>query len=277
MLAPRYVVFSALEGSLLGATSQSWTLAADALAELERRHVPLVLVTRGTRARLEPLRRKINHGHPFITESGGGLFLPDGYFPMHLEQAERVGRYFCVAFAQPYGRVTTALKEIAAEAGASVVGYSQMSNREIARNTGQTQREAELDRLREFSERFFFAGDAEAAAQRLLQSAVRHGWVAIPGNPFWELRSANHGHEARAVRYLMRLYRKALRSRLSSVGIGSTARDSSLLSAVDQAVVLPLKDHQFDPQLLSLLPHEHRGPAPGPEGWNSAVLELLGR
>ena len=47
-----------------------------------------MLLTRGTRAQLELLRRKIEHAHPFITEGGGGLFLPDGYFSLRLEGAE---------------------------------------------------------------------------------------------------------------------------------------------------------------------------------------------
>lgn len=275
MLAPRYVIFSALEGTLLRPASQPWTQAADALAELEHRHVPLVLATRGTRAQLEPLRRKLEHGHPFLTESGSGLFLPDGYFSLPLEKAVRTGRYFCVPFAQPYARVTEALKEIAAEVGANVVGYSQMSVRDVARNTGQSLGDAKLDCQREFSERFFFAGNAEADARRFQECAARRGWEAVPGDPFWEIRSAGGPHEPRAVRYLMRLYRTSLRSRLSSVGIGSVAEDLPLLSAVDRVVQLPQKNDHFDATLVSRFPGATRGSAAGPAGWNAAVLQLI--
>jgi mannosyl-3-phosphoglycerate phosphatase family protein len=275
MLAPRFVVFSALKGVLLDAASLSWTLAADALGELERRHVPLVLVTPRTRAWIEPVRRKIEHGHPFITESGGGLFLPDGYFSLPIAEGVRVGRYFCVRFAQPYEQVREALKDIAEEAGASVVGYSQMNIREVARNTSQSQRDAELDCHREFSERFFFAGESEGAARRFRECAARRGWEAIPGDPFWELRSGGDNHVARAVRYLMRLYRTAQRSRLISVGIGSTARDWSLLSSVDHPIALPLKDREYDASILARLPQASLQMAAGPEGWSKAVLGLL--
>ena len=90
-----------------------------------------------------------NTSHPFVTENGGGLFLPDGYFALHLEGAARVARYFCVPFGRPYAEAAAAVQEIAALADAAAVGYAQMSIREIANNTHQSQPLAELDRQRE--------------------------------------------------------------------------------------------------------------------------------
>jgi mannosyl-3-phosphoglycerate phosphatase family protein len=231
------------------------------------------LVSIGTRAELEPLRRKIEHGHPFITESGGGLFIPDGYFAKRLEGAVRHGRYFSVAFGRPYADAVTAAEELAEESGANIVGYAQMTAREIARNTGESLRQAELARQREFSERFFFAGGSEAVLAKFERQAREHGWDAIPGDPFWELRSGND--EGRALRHLMRLLRDSLHTRLRAVAIGSSARDLPLLSAADQAVVLPRRAGEFDPLLSSRLAKGIQGDASGPAGWNQAVLKAL--
>src|SRR5579871_866855 len=115
MLPSTRVIFTVLEGALLDPKSQSWSAAAEALAEIERRRVPLILVTSGTRAELEAFRTKIGHGHPFVTESGGGLFLPDGYFTQKLHGAVRVGRYFCVPFGRPYAEAAEAVEELAKE------------------------------------------------------------------------------------------------------------------------------------------------------------------
>jgi mannosyl-3-phosphoglycerate phosphatase len=273
MLPPTRVIFTALEGSLLDSRSQSWLPAGEALDEIARRRVPLVLVSSGTRAELEPLRRKIENGHPFITESGGGLFIPDGYFAKRLEGAVRQGRYFCVAFGRPFADAVAAAEELAEQSGASIVGYAQMTAREIARNTGESLRQAELARQREFSERFFFAGGSEAVLAKFERQAREHGWDAIPGDPFWELRSGNN--EARALRHLMRLLRDALHTRLRAVAIGSDARDLTLLSAADQAVVLPRRAGEFDPLLSSRLAKGIQGDASGPAGWNQAVLKAL--
>jgi predicted mannosyl-3-phosphoglycerate phosphatase (HAD superfamily) len=167
------------------------------------------------------------------------------------------------------------VEEIASEAGASVVCFSQMSAREIARNSGGSPREAELARQGEFSELFFFAGEAEKAAQRFSEIARERGWETIPGDPFWELRSRVMRNGGPAARYLMGLYRKSLRVRLRSVGIGSQAEDLCFLSAMDTAVVLPRHKGEFDPELISKLPRATRAEKAGPPGWSQALHKIL--
>ena len=100
----------------------------------------------------------------------------------------RYGRYFCVPFARSHSETATAVQEIAGEADADVVAFSQMSPREIARNTGRSTQDAEQYRQREFSEIFFFAGETGRSAARFTQIAREKGWEAIRGEPFWELR-----------------------------------------------------------------------------------------
>jgi mannosyl-3-phosphoglycerate phosphatase len=270
MLPPRVVIFTAVHREFLDSRSD---LISAALAEIERQRVPLVLSTMGTRAQLELFRRRIGHGHPFLTEHGGGLFIPDGYFALHLEGAKRIGRYFCVPFGRSHSEASAAVEEIAAEAGASVVRYAEMSTPAVARNTGESLREAEVSRQREFSERFFFVGNVEAASTRFAQIAQKLNWKCRLGDPFCELYSGND--EACAVRHLMSVYRKALRSRIRSVAIGCAAEDVSLLSAADHAVVLPHNGNRFDPALASHLSRAARDDTPGPAGWSKAVARIL--
>jgi mannosyl-3-phosphoglycerate phosphatase family protein len=273
MLPPTRVVFTAVEGALVDSRGRSWQAAEEALEELARRRVPLIMVTSGTRAELEPLRRKMENGHPFITESGGGLFIPDGYFDRHLEGAVRDGRYFVVAFGRPYEETAAAAEEIAEESGASIVGYAQMTAREISRNTGESIHEAERARKREFSERFFFAGGSEKIIGKFEREASKGGWNAVRGEPFWELRSGND--EGRALKHLMKLLRDSLHTKLRAVAIGTSARDLPLLAAADHAVALPQRGHDFDPVLSSRLPKALTGEAAGPVGWNQAALKAL--
>ena len=276
MLAPRQIIFTAVEGALDHPAPRSPSEVFEALQALAHRGVPVVLSSHGTRAQMEPLRRKLQHGHPFLTESGGGLFIPDGYFNLRLEGATRAGRCFCVPFARPHAEAAAALQEIASEAGASVVGFSQLSSREIARNSGASPKEAELSRQREFSEIFFFAGETVKAPRRFSEIARARGWEAIPGDPFWAIRALQMQSGEPAPRYLMGIYRKSLRVRLRSVGIGSQAQDLHLLSATDTAVVLPRRPGEFDEALMSQLPRALRGDQPGPAGWSQAIMKVLG-
>lgn len=273
MSPPRVVIFT--PSNLLGSANNIAPAASEALLEIERRNVPLILSTRGTRAQLEALRRKIEHGHPFITEAGGGLFIPDGYFALRLEGAKRAGRYLCVPFGRSAEEAGAAVEDIAREAGAEVVRYTEMTAREIARNTGMPERDAQASREREFSERFFFAGNADLAFPSFEKLATERHWHIRRAEPFWELSSGND--EGKAVRYLMRLYRQALRSGIRSVGIGASFEDLSLLAASDQAFILPESGGRFDDQLLAKLPNSVKIATPGASGWNQKVLDILSR
>jgi mannosyl-3-phosphoglycerate phosphatase len=273
MLAPRVVIFT--PSNLLESANNVAPAASEALLEVERRNAPLVLATRGTRAQLEPLRRKIGHAHPFITEGGGGLFFPDGYFALRLEGAVRAARYLCVPFGRSSQEASGAAEDIARQARAEIVRYAEMSAREIARNTGMTERDAQASREREFSERFFFAGNADLAVQSFEKIAKEQNWQIRRCEPFWELWSGND--EGKAVRYLMRLYRQALRSPIRSVGIGASFEDLSLLAASDQAFILPATGGRFDDQLLSKLPNSAKIDLPGASGWNQILLDVLSR
>jgi mannosyl-3-phosphoglycerate phosphatase family protein len=278
MLAPRQIIFTAVDNLFLNAAGEDWEAASDAIAKLGRHGIPLILCSSGTRAQIDSLRRKIQHGHPFMTESGSGLFIPDGYFNLRLEGGTRVGRNFCVPFARPQAEAAAALPEIAEEAGASAVGFSQMSLREIARNSGLSTHDAELYRQREFGEFFFFAGEREKTTRRFLQIAKEKGWEALPGAPFWELRGPlKQGGATNGVQYLMAIFRKALHGRQRSVGIGSGPSDLYFLSAADVAVVVPPEESNPGEGRPSWLPRASRTEQAGLAGWSEAVLRLLER
>jgi mannosyl-3-phosphoglycerate phosphatase len=277
LLAPRHLIFSALEGALVDARTGSSTDAEEALSELERRHVPLILVTSQTRAEIEPLRRKLQHGHPFITESGGGIFFPDGYFNVKIPGAVRNGRYLCIAQGQPYDAVCTALDEIAEECGVGVAGFHHMSPREIAGNTGVRPRDAELARTREFDEPFFFTAADEAAIARFVETANQHGYNARRSGMFWHFSAGCD--PSRAIRSVTQLFRDSTRSKLRSVGIGANAEDFVWLRATDHSILLPslLPAGSVDSELLKTGHAKSMisGDAPGPAGWNAAILNIL--
>jgi mannosyl-3-phosphoglycerate phosphatase len=273
VLPANLIVFTDLDGTLLDHHTYSWVAAEEALAELERRRVPLVFVTSKTRAEVEVLQRKVGRLEPFITENGGGIFIPHGYFPQRIEDAFTVGRYHCVALARPYAEIVEDLDAIAEEAEASIVGFHQMSAKEIAQNTGLPLKQAELARHREFDEPFFFAGAGEDRIQRFVHLAKLRKIEIVRGGRFWHAFSGSD--KGRAVKHLMKLYRAALRSRQRAIGLGDSANDLPMLAAVDVAVLVAKPDGSHDPEVVRKLPRATRTSAPGPAGWNEAVLRLF--
>jgi mannosyl-3-phosphoglycerate phosphatase len=278
LLAPRHLIFTALEGALVDPRTDSFAGAEEALSELDRRKIAFVLLTSRTREQIEPLRRKLGHNHPFVTENGGGIFFPDGYFSLRIPGAVRTARYLSIAQGRPYAEVCEALDDLAEECAVGVAGFHHMSLREIAENTGLRPRNAELARAREFDEPFYFTSADDKAIARFVETARERGFDTRRGPTFWHLSSRCDA--ARAVRSLARLFREATHIKLRLVGIGGGEEDLAWLRAVDLAILLPDSREAAKPsENLQEIPGGTRtivmGDAPGPVGWNKAILNII--
>jgi mannosyl-3-phosphoglycerate phosphatase len=273
MVPAHIVFFTDLDGTLLDQRTFSWRQASAALHELDRRKVPLVFCTSKTRAEVEFLRRKTGNAHPFISENGGGLYIPHGYFPQRIPGGVTVKTYHCIALARPYAEMTAALEEIAAEAGVEAVGFHELSAREIAENSGLDLQQAQLAKQREYDEPFFLAGATPKKEDAFVRLACERKLEVVRGTRFWHLHAGSD--KGRAVRELMKHYRTAWRARFRAIALGDSANDLPMLAAANAAVLLPKPDGSFDEAVLTKLPRVIRGSAAGPAGWNAAVLQLL--
>ena len=77
---PISIIFSDLDGTLLDSVDYSFAAALPALEAIRTQDVPLILCSSKTRAEIEVYRQRLNNEHPFITENGGGIFIPQDYF-----------------------------------------------------------------------------------------------------------------------------------------------------------------------------------------------------
>jgi mannosyl-3-phosphoglycerate phosphatase len=277
LLAPRHLIFTALEGALIDPRTDSFAGAEEAVYELDRRKIAYILLTSRTREEIEPVRRKLGHNHPFVTENGGGIFFPDGYFSVRIPDVARVARYLSIAQGRPYAEVCEALDDIAEETAVGVAGFHHMSVREIAENTGIKPRNAELARAREFDEPFYFTSADDKAIARFVEAARTRGYDVRRGATFWHFSAKCE--PARAVRTIAGLFRESTRTKLRLVGIGGSEEDRAWLSAVNQAVLLPGPGEVSDPSDRSRTTTgtaATMGEAPGPAGWNAAILNIIG-
>ena len=279
MLASRHLIFTALEGALVDPHTDSFAGAEEALSELDRRKIAFVLLTTRTREEIDPIRRKMGHNHPFVTENGGGIFFPDGYFSLKIPGSVRTARYLSVAQGRPYAEVCEALDDIAEECAVGVAGFHHMSLREIADNTGLRPKIAELARAREFDEPFYFTSADDKAIARFVETARARGFDTRRGPTFWHLSAKCDA--ARAVHFLADLFREATHIKLRLVGIGGGEGDLPWLRAVDHAVLLPDSREATQPSEHSRdNPGQTRsivmGDAPGAAGWNKAILNIIG-
>jgi len=70
------IIFSDLDGTLLNQDTYSFNEGQKALKLLKKYNIPLIFATSKTRAEIEFWRKKIGNNDPFISENGGGIFIP---------------------------------------------------------------------------------------------------------------------------------------------------------------------------------------------------------
>jgi len=85
MTTPKLVIFTDLDGTLLGRETYSFEPAQPALQLIKHKGIPLILSSSKTRAEIELYRKKLENDHPFISENGGAVFIPKDYFPFTIE------------------------------------------------------------------------------------------------------------------------------------------------------------------------------------------------
>jgi predicted mannosyl-3-phosphoglycerate phosphatase (HAD superfamily) len=187
------------------------------LEELARAQMPCVWMTGWTRAQLDEPRRRLGQSDPYIGENGCGVYLPEDYFHLKGSNTIRLGRYTCIPVAKPQPAAAEALEELSSEMGISVVPLRKLSHRELSQNTGLPAKDADLIRLRDFDELFFFAGASDKDVARFRAEAITRGLVVRSAGQFWSLSSG--GNLGKSVRELGALYDRALRSHAQRIGV----------------------------------------------------------
>lgn len=266
----RPVIFTDLDGTLLDASSYSFQPAEPALRRLQEGHIPLILCSSKTRPEIEYYRELLNNSDPFISENGGGIFIPGGYIdPVHFGglQTEESGNYTLVRLGAPYAELRSAVKVLKGK-GFAVRGFGDMTVREISELTGLSGKEAAMAGERDFDEPFILEGGQEMA--KALLDAIRElGFRTTQGRFFHLMGGSDKG---RAVSILLGLLRNQF-GPVSSAALGDSPNDLPMLEQVDAPIIVQKPGGQYD-AAFSGKGFTLAGGI-GPEGWNLAVLSLL--
>jgi len=276
------VVFCAID-NLISLTGKPLTGFPQFLDSLAESSVPCVWVTSRTRSQLDATLRKLGQSEPFIAEGGSGVYLPEDYFHLRPATTTRLGRFTCIPVASPQPAAAEALDLLAEETGISVVPLRALSPRELSQNTGLPQREAELLRLRDFDELFFFAGASDADIARFQDEAARKKLALRLRGVFWAL--AVGASLATCARELCKLYDRSLRAHAFNVGIATSEEASELFPACEHAILLSDRaaatdsaSHQLpQPSKPAARPTPKTFPLSSPNTWELVLDAILTR
>lgn len=266
------IVFSDLDGTLLD-ENYSFAAAQPALRKITESAIPLILCSSKTRKEIEHYRDEIGNRHPFISENGGGIFIPDGYFPdetvLDRFSPSSDQSYRVIRLGTPYRELRKALVELRAE-GFPITGFGDLTTAELAKQTGLSSHEALLCKERDFDEPFLFTGGEEEKAR--LFRAIRNRGLFTTQGVYWHLLGDND--KGKAVKILSEIFRARYGS-LRTVALGDSPNDLPMLENVDIPLAVQRPDGRHHPALS--LPNLEKVEGIGPHGWNSAMLALLAR
>jgi mannosyl-3-phosphoglycerate phosphatase len=273
----KLVFFTDLDGTLLDHRTYAWIAARPALRALARGRQPLVIVTSKTHAEVLPLLRELDRREPFVVENGGAIYIPVGYFPFQIAEAEPAIRgWQRVVLGTPYSKLLAALATAARRARVLVRGFSQMSASEVAERAGLALVPARRARQREFDEPFVILEGGAQAWPRLQREIQKLGPHATRGSRFLHILGEND--KGAAVLRLAAWFRRAVPGEiLLTVGLGDSPNDIPLLRAVDSPLLVARPGGRYDRETLRAVPPARRAGGVGPDGWNKAVLRRLKR
>ena len=308
----KLILFTDLDGTLLHPKTYAFDAALPALNLIKEKEIPLIFCSSKTKAEIEVYRKRLNNTHPFISENGGGIFIPKGYFsetpspqpsPARGEGDSDTspaqwrggkgegGKYIIITLGKPYAEIRKAFIEIRRKLGIKAKGFGDMVTEEIAELAGLQLSEAMLSKARDFDEPFIFEEEPPLIPQPLylplskgeLKGGGRDRGVveaflkAIEDSGLhWTHGRFYHilgdNDKGKAVKVLKGFFEREY-GRITTIGLGDNLNDLPLLKEVDHPVLVQRGDGSYEERIK--LPNLIKAEGIGPAGWNKAVLSIL--
>jgi mannosyl-3-phosphoglycerate phosphatase len=265
------IIFTDLDGTLLDHDTYSFEEALPALTLLKEKNIPLIICSSKTKKEIEYYRRKLDNCHPFISENGGGIFIPKGYFQFTVQSSQFTvsdeDDYHVIRLGASYSDLRGALLKLHSE-GFNVRGFGDMTAEELAGIANMSIDEARMAKKRDFDEPFVFDG-GKADEQKLLEAIIAKGFNFTQGRFFHILGNSDKG---KAVSIPIELYKRKF-GEIITIAIGDSPNDIPMLKKVDYPVIVRKPDGSYDRQIKA--PNIIKADGIGPNGWNNAVLKIL--
>jgi len=280
---PFFIIFTDLDGTLLDHNTYGWEEAIPALNLCKKLEVPVILASSKTRAEMDTLRRKLSISAPFISENGGGVFFPSTAFNETPPDASLVAvpegplpqrneDLWKRSSGMPYEHLIKELRKIREELGWNIRGFSDMRIEEISDLTGLDRQTSRLAAMREYDEPFIVLEEQPFNKNELIKAAARRGLTVTVGGRFYHLNGRNDKGEA--MEEVVSWYKQS-HEEVVSISLGDSPNDFAMLERADYPVLVR-SQHDF-PTLKKKIPRLRVTREMGPTGWNSAVLDILGK
>ncbi len=263
-MGKKLVIFTDLDSTLLEYKNYSYNEAEDALKLIKEKNIPLVFCTSKTRREIEFWRKKIGNGDPFISENGGGVFIPKNYFDFNFEYDKEEDGYLIKVFGEDFNKlkkVVDLLKE-----KYKIKSFLDMTADEISSEINLDLKQAEMARDREFDIPFkLIDKDIE---ESVLDDIKNFKLNYMIGGRFYHLMGYNN--KGKAVSFLKELYKKKY-DEIFTLGFGDSQNDFSMLEKVDKGFLVKRHDGTYSSDIFL------KAEGIGPIAWNKVVIAEINK
>ncbi len=266
------IVFTDMDGTLIDHDTYSYEAAKPALSALKEQDIPLIFCTSKTRAELEVYVKELDIAHPFISENGGAIFIPQNYFDVEYDITKNLFNYDVIELGTDYDTLRKALEDIRASVDFEIIGFGDMDDIGVSEDTGLDIESAKLAKIREYDEAFRLdeGGDTPDVANQLIELIKIHGLSYTRGGRYWHIIGDND--KGKAVTILSEIYRRQF-DEIQTIGLGDSQNDLPMLQVVDIPLLVQKPGGQHDASITDTRINKVKGI--GPVGWNHAILDIL--
>ncbi len=224
------VVFADLDGTFLD-HKYSCRETLPIVQKLSVGGTAVVFCSSKTAAEIEVYRKAVCLNEPFISENGAAIFIPKGYFPFKYSST-KTASYNIIRLGASYSVLRKKLSAVGQKTEATLVGFGDMTDEELARDADLTLTFAKLAKHREHDEPFRIE---KGKTKDVLRAIEDEGLHCSAGGRYFHL-TGNHD-KGKAVTILKNLYAQ-LFGKIATFAVGDGQNDLPMLKVVDKPLLI---------------------------------------
>lgn len=252
------IIFTDLDGTLLNHQTYSFSAAQKSLHFLNKKNIPVIFCSSKTRKEILYWKDQLNNTHPFISENGGGIFIPKTYFPFSFKHTDQDESFYIIRLGASFSQLQKTMREL--ENQFDLISFLTMSTKTIEKYTDLSQKMAQLASEREYDIPFLINDPKQI--DDIIYHIHQHHLHITKGGRFYHLIGEND--KGKAVNRLTSLYHQHY-STLESIGIGDSENDFSMLKQVNKPYLVKKTDGSYASSNFS------HAQGIGPKGWQEII------
>ncbi len=270
----KLLIVTDLDASFIDDNYQ-YTEAEEAIKQLDEQGFPLVFNSSKTLAEITSLAQELELTTPLIAENGGIIAVTNqSEISKHCAQSpwKKEGTYQTLITGLSRDFILTIAHNARKEHGYRFTGFYDMSDQDLSDLTGLTEYQAHIAKQRHVSEPILWQDTAERW-ETFCSHLQTQGIRTLRGGRFIHLMGP--ADKADGLQVTKELYQKCYpNTKWTTVALGDSANDQSMLKSADIAIVIP---HPDGVKVEISGNHVTYAKYPASKGWNDSILNLLSK